>query len=186
MGKGVSEMSKHYGKQCALTVVHNYHQWGYGNSGEYEYTCMGVRPAPGHPITEGVVTPTATGARYIAHGVHYTAPVIHHTANAPVPPTAQEPIIRPVEEGWKSHPSFVSAGSDTKFTRAQATVAMDKYLDTHGPFFGGVWNISDELRKEDAIDWFMDIARIIGLLKHVPESMPYAGDAAPPTQLRLI
>lgn len=86
----------------------------------------------------------------------------------PLSPTAQEPIIKPPDAPWQRHPS---AGVGwlppvEKLTWAEAGIALDRHIrDTHAVLWGRIITVSDQEGRDDAIDWFINIAQAIGLLQ---------------------
>ena len=50
-------------------------------------------------------------------------------------------------------------------TYAQAVVALDKVItDSHATSWGQQFLVADEQRRDEAIDWFINICEKIGLL----------------------
>ena len=78
-------------------------------------------------------------------------------------PQATEPVMSPPDEGWKHHPSY---DPQERMDRTEALIALDRHItDKHCVIWGGIWTVTDEERREEAIDWFLDVCERIGLLK---------------------
>lgn len=83
-------------------------------------------------------------------------------------PTATVSPVHYTLEEMQRHPSYVEP--DMKLTTMEATVALEKYLvDLHCQLWPrGQWTITNVERREDAIDWFIEVCQKIGLIEHHP------------------
>lgn len=67
------------------------------------------------------------------------------------------------QQVMERHPSYIAQRG--KLTHREAIVALDKYItDRHTTLWGGVWTVTSEDRREEAIDWFIGVCQEIGLL----------------------